>query len=318
MIKVGIIGCDNIRAIELVRVLIQHPDVELVWVSDAARAGKRLDNIVPGIIGECDLTITGEVALDVVDLIYLCSRRAEVLARLASLDVPDDMKVIDLSGCHNLDHGPDKPWSYGMGEMQRRLLVHETQFVTVPGNVAMAVLLALMPMARNLLLDNPITVRVAMGSTGFPDDGKTLDGLNVEEWTREQQHEVILALKQCQPSFAQPVDMTISRLDDRRPLAVAVRFKCGVDEEAVRQLYEQYYEDHNFVFLVDRPIVGPDVENTNKCLIRLTKDNQSGEVTVHAVIDLLLKGNAGTAVHAMNLLFGLHERVGLTLKGSGC
>ena len=86
----------------------------------------------------------------------------------------------------------------------------------------------------------------------------------------------------------------------------------------IRQLYEQYYSDHNFVFLVDRPIVAADVENTNKCLIRLDKDERKGLLTVHAVMDLLLKGGAGTAVHAMNLLFGLHERAGLALKATGC
>ena len=201
--------------------------------------------------------------------------------------------------------------------MQRRLLVHDAQLVTVPGNAAAAALLALMPMARNLMLNSPITLRVAMGNMAFPDQGKTLDGLNSAEWAHDQQREVALALSQCQSSFGQPVDLTISPIAECRILAVAARFKCGVDEETIRQLYEQYYEDHNFVFLVDKPIVGADVANTNKCIIRLEKDEHSGELTVHAVIDLLLKGNAGNAVHMMNLLFGLHERVGLALKGSG-
>jgi N-acetyl-gamma-glutamyl-phosphate reductase len=70
--------------------------------------------------------------------------------------------------------------------------------------------------------------------------------------------------------------------------------------------------------MVDRPITIADVENTNKCLIRIVKDEGSGEVTIHAVTDALLKGCAGNAVHAMNLLYGLHEKAGLALKGSGC
>ena len=132
------------------------------------------------------------------------------------------------------------------------------------------------------------------------------------------QDEISFALTQCQSSFNQSVSLDISRLAERRMLAVAVQLKCDVDSEMVRQLYEQYYDDHNFVFLVDRPIVAADVENTNKCLIRIDKDDRSGWLTVHAVIDALLKGGAGNAVHVMNLLFGLHERVGLTLKGTGC
>ena len=277
MIKVGIVGCDHQRAAELVRVLINHPDVELMWVTGSCEAGTRLDSIVPGIIGECNLTVSDQASLDNVNVVFVCGSR----------------------------------------EMQRRLLVHDAQLVTVPGNAAAAALLALMPMARNLMLNSPITLRVAMGDMAFPDQGKTLDGMNPDEWAHDQQREVALALSQCQSSFAQPVNLTISPIAEPRILAVAARFKCGVDEETIRQLYEQYYEDHNFVFLVDKPIVGADVANTNKCLIRFEKDEHSGELTVHAVIDLLLKGNAGNAVHMMNLLFGLHERVGLALKGSG-
>ena len=112
--------------------------------------------------------------------------------------------------------------------------------------------------------------------------------------------------------------MDITRLAERRMLAVAVRFKCGLEDEALRQLYEQYYDDHNFVFIVDRPIVAADVENTNKCLIRIDKDDRKGWLTVHAVMDGLLKGGAGNAVHVMNLMFGLLERVGLGLKATGC
>ena len=315
MIKVGVIGCDNPRAAELVRILINHPDVELMWVADKDSAGARLDYIVPGIVGECDLTVTRDTTIDEVDLVYLSGNRDSVAACLSKLIIPPGLKMIDLSGTHNLDHGEGKPWKYGLSEMQRRLLVHDTDLVTVPGYAAAVSLLALMPLARNLLLNSPLTLRVAMGAMAHVDEGTALDGMSAAEWSRR---EVEYALRQCQSSFNQPVDLTISSLAERRALAVAARFKCNVDGEMIRQLYEQYYDDHNFVFMVDRPIVAADVENTNKCLIHLDKDEQSGELTVHAVMDLLLKGCAGTAVHVMNLLFGLHERTGLALKATGC
>ena len=317
MIKVGIIGCDNRRAAELVRVLINHPDVELMWAVAEGFAGTRLDEIIPGIVGECDLTVSGEIVADGVDVVYLCGSRDKVTARLSTLAIPDDVKVIDLSGCHNLEYGTEGLWQYGLSEMQRRVLVHDTRRVSVPGSAANAALLALMPMARNLLLNSPLTVHVAMGKLAYDDQGDTIDGLSVTDWCRDQQREVEYALGQCQSSFSQSVTMTVSPLAELRPLAVAVRFKCAIDSEMIRQLYEQYYDDHNFVFLVDRPLVRADVENTNKCLIRLDKDDQSGELTIHAVMDVLLKGCAGTAVHAMNLMFGLHELAGLALKGSG-
>lgn len=308
MIKVGITGCDDLRAAELIRVLINHPDVDLKWVTASCPPETRLDSIVHGIVGESDLIANHIGGVDDVDVIFACGR--DDLSHLTSQNMSGSVSVIDLTGAHNLDHGGGKPWTYGMSEMQRRVLVHDATHVTVPGCAAVASLLAVMPMARNLLLNNPLTLRVAVGSVMYPDD--------VLAWTRQQRDEVALALTLCQSSFNQPIDLSVTQLAERRSLAVAARFKCGVDEEMIRQLYEQYYADHNFVFLVDRPVVTADVENTNKCLIRLDKDERSGMLTVHAVMDALLKGCVGNAVHSMNLMFGLHERVGLALKASGC
>lgn len=318
MIKVGLSGCGNLRSAELLRVLINHPDVELKWVSGGCPVGTRLDHIVPGIVGECDLTVSPYADLAEVDLVFLCGSRGEVSARLSSVELPDELRVIDMSGSHNLDCGQDKPWIYGMSEMQRRVLVHDTRLVTVPGSVATAALLALMPMARNSMLNNPLTINVAVGATALNVEGKTFDGMTLDQWASDQQEEVKSVLAQCQEGFAQPVSLTLTPLAERRTLAAAVRFKCDVDGDMLRKIYETYYEDHNFVFMVDRPIVAADVENTNKCLIRLSKDESNGLITIHAVMDFLLKGCAGTAVHAMNLIFGLHERVGLSLKGVGC
>lgn len=313
MIKAGVSGCDNLRAQELVRVLVNHPDVELKWVSAHSNVGSRLEVVIPGLMGESDLAVVAAGTLDDVDLVFLCGSRDDVSSRLAMLAERGDISVIDLSGSHNVDYGTDKPWKYGLSEMQRRLLVHDTRLVTVPGNVAAAALLSLMPLARNLLLNNPLTLQVALGEAALSCSDKNLD-----EWIVDQRREVEYALKQCQTSFAQPLDLVATRLNERRTLVVTARMKCGVDDEMLRELYEQYYDDHNFVFIVDRDITAADVENTNKCLIRLDKDEPTGMLTVTAVMDALLKGSVGTAVHAMNLMFGLHERVGLALKGTGC
>lgn len=318
MIKVGIIGELNLCTEELLRILINHPDVELKWVRDRRAAGSRLDQVVPGIIGESDLIIEDLNEIDDVDLIYMCGNRSQVRMLLKRLKVPDGVRMIDMSGVHNQEHGGDKPWIYGLNEMQRRIIVHDARMVTVPGSVAVASMLALIPLARNLLLNSPLTLHVAVGLSVLDDGHKTIDDMDLDAWVQDQQQEVALALSQCQSSFNQPVTITVTPLAERRTLAVAARFKCGVDAQTLRQLYEQYYDDHNFVFIVDRPIVSADVENTNKCLIYLDKDEPQGELTIHAVMDVLLKGCAGSAVHSMNLLFGLHEKVGLALKATGC
>ncbi len=318
MIKVGIIGCEYPCAAELLRLIINHPDVELVWVvGSSAVAGTRLDSLVTGIIGECDLVADAECNLENVDLVYLCGSRETVSSWLAEQHIPEGVHLVDLSGGHNLDHGLDKPWRYGLSEMQRRVLVHDSPWVTLPGQAAAAALLALMPMARNLLLNSPLELRVAVDQRALSSDGHTLEGMEVDDWAQEQCREVDFALRQCQSSFNQPMSMTVRPLVQRRTLAAEARFRCGIDGDTINQLYRDYYEDHNFVFIVDRPVEVADVENTNKCLLFLEKDEQRGELTVHAVMDALLKGSAGNAVHVMNLLFGLHERVGLALKATG-
>lgn len=320
MIKIGISQCDNLCAAELVRVLINHPDVELKWVLSNQGDGSRLDDIVPGIVGETALTTTSHVMSTDVDVVFMCGPRKELPAQLELLNLPQQCHVIDMSGCHNLHYGQDSVWRYGMSEMQRRLLVHDTHMVTLPGNVAMAALLAMMPMARNLMLNSPLRLTVGMGSAAFPlDGGKTIDGMTADQWAQDQQQEIVYALEQCQASFNQPVQLAINPLDDEpRTIKVEAQFRCGVDEGLIRELYEQYYSDHNFVFMVDRPITSAEVENTNKCLISLEKDEHSGLCTVRAIMDVLLKGSAGNAVHIMNLMFGLHEKVGLALKATGC
>ena len=255
-----------------------------------------------------------------IDLVYLCGPCDKVASWQQQGDLPEGLNVIDLSGCHNLDCGNDgDTWVYGMSEMQRRVLVYDTRLVTVPGPVAVASLLALMPLARNQRLASPLSLLAMVGNAVFQSAGVAVDDqIPVEPWVNEQKRELCHALAQCQPGFGQPVSLSVAPMVDPRLMTVTAQFKSEMDLEMLKSLYEQYYDDHNFVFLMDRPIVAADVENTNKCLLRLSRDEESGEVTVLAVMDGLLKAGVGNAVHAMNLMFGLYECIGLTLKASGC
>jgi N-acetyl-gamma-glutamyl-phosphate reductase len=87
-----------------------------------------------------------------------------------------------------------------------------------------------------------------------------------------------------------------------------------VSVDQLSRIYEDYYADHSFTFIVDRRPDLKDVVNTNKCLIHLEKAGD--KLLITAVMDNILKGAAGQAMHIMNLIFGLHERVGLALKSS--
>lgn len=84
--------------------------------------------------------------------------------------------------------------------------------------------------------------------------------------------------------------------------------------DSLHRLFEDFYDDHNFTFIVGRPVDILDVANTNKALIHIEKNDD--ELTISTVIDNIVKGSSGNAIHCMNLLFGLHERTGLCLKAS--
>ena len=99
-----------------------------------------------------------------------------------------------------------------------------------------------------------------------------------------------------------------------RGILAALYLDCKISLEHLRELYEDYYSDHNFTFVTDKTPDLKDVVNTNKCILHL--DRIGDRLLITSVIDNLLKGASGTAVHNLNLLFGLHERVGLNLKPS--
>jgi len=318
MIKAGICYCDTPRAAELLRVLINHPDVELRWAARDGAAGVRVDSIVPGLIGECDLETIDirDADVDGVDVVFACGAPGQSHPWQDVAATPDDedtTRWIDLSDTHGTADGDQ--WTLGMPEMMRRVLVHDCYRAWVPGAGAIASLLTLLPLARNLLLTSPVTLRVAVGQGILP---CVTGGMDTAAWLQQQQQQVADALAVCQASFAQPLQLDLTTLRQQRVMAVAARVRCGVSESMLRELYEQYYDDHNFVFIVDRTVGAADIENTNKCLLRLVKDDRQGTLTVYAVMDAWLKGCAGTAVHVMNLMFGLHERVGLQLKATGC
>ena len=97
-------------------------------------------------------------------------------------------------------------------------------------------------------------------------------------------------------------------------MSATIEFDSTLDIGQILGMYEDFYDDHNFTFLVHEQPEPKEVDGTNKCLIKI--DKSEGRVTIHAIMDAIIKGAAGTAVHNMNLLFGLHERVALALKAS--
>lgn len=321
MIRAGILGGEGFAAGELIRLLINHPDVELSRVQSKLYDGRLLTEVHQGMDGETYLRFTADVDLDELDVVFCCYPHGHTSQLFANRQLPEGLKVIDLARDFRIE-SPDSEFVYGLPELNRRRLVHGATRVANPGAFATAIELALLPLAKNLLLNSPIHVTAITGFSGSAVEKSSPDQL---AWHRDNvsiyqplhhDHlpEIRQTLQTLQSSFNSELLFIPMRGSFARGMLITAYIDMPVSLDQLRNLYEDYYADHSFTFVVDRRPDLKDVVNTNKCLIHLEKIGN--RLLITAVIDNIIKGAAGQAVHNMNLLFGLHEKVGLALKSS--
>jgi N-acetyl-gamma-glutamyl-phosphate reductase len=291
MIHASIAGGESDCAGELIRILLYHPDVEIISVYAPALAGKAIDDIHHGMIGDTDLRFNSSIDFDKSNVIFICAPQPEQFYA----ELPEDMRVVDMVNTHIST--PQDNYVYAICELNRKPLVRGALRTAVPTPVAQVVLLALLPLAKNLLINGDVEIK---SSTSVAADAIT---------------EIETVIKTLQFSFNHNIIVSpVQFQSEHRAMTVQVSFDCGIDAAQAQQIFDDFYDDHNFTFTVAREPQVSDVANTNKCIVNINK--QDDKLVICAAIDPLIKGAAGTAVHAMNLLFGLHERVGLTLKPS--
>ena len=321
MIKAGIIGGAGYTAGELIRLLINHPDVQLMWVNSSSNAGNPVASVHQGLIGETDLVFTDQTPFDEINVLFFCTPHGQTRTFLESHSVPDDLRIIDLSTDYRHQDGTHD-FVYGLPELGREAVVGGAKHIANPGCFATAIQLALLPLAKNLLLNKDVHVFAITGSTGAgvkpaPTSHFSWrnDNISIYKPFRHQHlDEIRQSLSQLQNSFASEINFIPVRGCFSRGIFATLYLDCPVELSEIRRLYDDYYSDHNFTFVTDKMPDLKDVVNTNKCLLHLEKEGN--KLIIVSVIDNLLKGASGTAVHNMNLLFGLHERTGLCLKGS--
>ncbi len=291
MIKVGIIGhADEITG-QLTGLLIHHPDADVKAVICPEMEGKRIDSVFKALSGDTDGVFCSRVD-EPLDVIFLCDNVMSNL--IPSCD--ESGKKLYVVALHPLEGDRPEGWVYGLPELNRRIIVHDTYCVDCPSAHATGVLLGLLPLAKNLLLSGDIRV--------------TLSGSQAGEAAPTLSAEISDALRSLQTSFNSPLQIHYDSHDRHPDLLVSIETECKVSLEVLRDIYADFYDDHNFTFLTQDVTKG-DVTGTNKCLISLEKDGEL--LKISTVTDSRIKGLIGAAVHNMNLLFGLHERVGLML-----
>jgi N-acetyl-gamma-glutamyl-phosphate reductase len=290
MIHASIAGADSDVAGELIRILLYHPDVEITGICAPTLAGKALDEVHHGMIGDTDLRFSSSIDFTKTNVVFICAPQPDSFYA----ELPEDLRIVDLTNSH-INDGSD--YVYGICELNRKPLVRGAIHAALPSAVAQSVLLSLLPLANTLLLNSDITIRSSLTVTNQ-------DILEVET-----------VVKALQLSFNRKLEVSAEPLvGANRAMFTEVSFDCSLNAAQVVDMFNEFYDDHNFTFVIARKPVVSDVANTNKCIVNIDKDGD--RLTITAAIDPHIKGAAGTAAHCMNLLFGLHERVGLTLKPS--
>ena len=320
MIKVGIIGGAGYTAGELIRLLLGHPEVEIKFVHSSSNAGNRITDVHAGLLGETDLVFTDKMPFEEIDLLYFCTAHGDTRKFMECTQLPDELKVIDLSMDYRIK-SQEHDFIYGLPELNRRATC-KSRYVANPGCFATCIELGLLPLAKEHLLKGDISVNAITGSTGA---GVKPSATTHYSWrnnniriykpcTHQHLAEIMQSVKQLQPDFDGEIDFIPYRGDFPRGIFATLVVKCDLDIETLYKLYESYYERDSFTHIINKPIDLKQVVNTNKCLIHLEK--HGNKLLITSIIDNLLKGASGQAVHNMNLLFGLEETVGLKLKPS--
>ncbi len=318
MIKAGIIGGAGYTAGELIRLLINHPETEIKFINSSSNAGNKVTDVHAGLYGECDLVFTDALPLDEIDVLFFCTAHGDTKKFIESHNIPEELRIIDLSMDYRIaDESHD--FLYGLPELNRRAIC-KSKHVANPGCFATCIQLGLLPLAKNLMLNDDVSVNAITGSTGAGVKPSSTthfswrsDNMSVYK-AFDHQHvpEIKQSLKQLQNSFDSEIDFIPYRGDFARGIFATLVVKTKVALEEIVRMYEEYYDKDSFVFIVEKNIDLKQVVNTNKCLIHLEKHGD--KLLIISCIDNLLKGASGQAVHNMNLMFNLEEKVGLQLK----
>ncbi|MBI3137483.1 MAG: N-acetyl-gamma-glutamyl-phosphate reductase [Sphingobacteriales bacterium] len=325
-IKVGIIGAAGYTGGELIRLLLQHPDVNISFLHSRSNAGKMVHSIHQDLVGETDLRFTddsSQLKTGAIDVLFLCLGHGESRKFLEENKIADPIKIIDLANDFRLTaHSVigNRQFVYGLPELNREKIKTAANIAN-PGCFATAVQLGLLPLAKAGLLTDVYTTGIT-GSTGA---GQSLAATSHFSWranniqaykilTHQHLGEIGESLQQLQPTTDASVYFVPWRGDFTRGIFVSSTLHCENSLEELYQLFEEFYKDHPFTTVSREAIFLKQVVNTNKAVILLEKAGE--KLVVHSAIDNLVKGASGQAVQNMNLIFGLAETAGLKLKAN--
>lgn len=323
-IKVGIIGGAGYTAGELLRILLNHPHVEICFVHSNSHAGHKLYEAHNDLFGETELTFTDKLDVSA-DVLFLCLGHGKSVEFLDKNNIPENIKIIDLSqdfrlkGSYTSANGVNREFIYGLPELRRGEITKAANIAN-PGCFATAFELALLPLAAAKLINAEVHINGITGSTGA---GQSLSDTTHFSWRNNNisiykafnhQHlkEVRLTLETAASTTLPKLNFIPLRGNFTRGIFLSAYTACKLSADEAVKLYKDFYKGAAFTFVADHEISVKEVVNTNKCFVKVEK--YEDKLLITSVIDNLTKGASGQAVQNMNLMFGLEEKAGLGLK----
>ena len=328
MVKVGILGAAGYTGGELIRLLVHHPEAEIVFANSESNAGNLVADVHEGLLGDTDLRFTDAMPFDEVDVVFFCFGHGKSEQFLQEHSIPSHVKIIDLAQDFRIA-APTHDYVYGLPEIHREQ-IRECQHLANPGCFATCIQLGLLPLAKAGLLTHDVAVNAITGSTGAGQKPVATthfswrsDNMSIYKvFTHQHLHEIRQSLTELQGSLEASIDFIPYRGDFARGIFCTEVVKFDGAEgsptnptaEQLAEMYRTFYADAAFTHYIDKALDLKQVVNTNKALVHI--DKFEGKAVITCVIDNLLKGAVGQAVQNMNLMFGIDERSGLRLKAN--
>lgn len=336
MVKIGILGAAGYTGGELIRILLNHPEAEIVFANSESNAGNLVSDVHEGLIGDTDLCFTDQMPFDKVDVVFFCFGHGKSEAFLKEHTIPDNVKIIDLAQDFRIKGNHD--YVYGLPEIYRKEIA-ACKHLANPGCFATCIQEGLLPLAKAGLLTHDVAVNAITGSTGAGQKpGSTThfswrnNNFSVYKlFTHQHLHEICQTLNDLRPVSAPravdtldegyesdgiTIDFIPYRGDFARGIFCTEVVTCDVapDQEVIVRMYKEFFKDAAFTHYSDKPLDLKQVVNTNKALVHVEVFGR--KIVVTSIIDNLLKGAVGQAVQNMNIMFGLDEKAGLNLKAT--
>ena len=336
MIRIGILGAAGYTGGELIRLLLNHPEAEIVFANSESNGGNKVYDVHEGLLGDTELEFTSEMPFDNVDVVFFCFGHGKSEAFLKEHTIPAGVKIIDLAQDFRIKG--DHDYVYGLPETHRNATA-ACQHLANPGCFATCIQLGLLPLAKAGLLTHDIAVNAITGSTGAGQKpGATThfswrnNNFSVYKLFKHQHlHEITQTLNELRPQDAPNVIDTLNEGYEAEGITVdfipyrgdfargifcteVITLDRPADANAIAKLYKEYYNDAAFTHYSDKAPDLKQVVNTNKAIVHTEVFGR--KVVVTSMIDNLLKGAVGQAVQNMNIMFGIDEKAGLNLKAS--